>query len=85
MAFDINLYMASNKPVFLRLRPVVLAYLDELDRIGGYGKGRAGIVRRFVENGIARALERRVLDKKNATDLGETPEDEDEDEAKPAG
>lgn len=72
--------MASNKPVFLRLRPVVLAYLDELDRIGSYGKGRAGIVRRFVENGIAQALERKVLDKKNASDLGETADDEDEDE-----
>ena len=72
--------MASNKPVFLRLRPVVLAYLDELDRIGSYGKGRAGVARRFVKNGIARAIERKVLDKKKAADLGELPDDEAEDE-----
>jgi hypothetical protein len=68
--------MAANKPIFLRLRPVVLAYLDELDRIGSYGKGRAGVARRFVENGIARAIERKVLNKKNATDLGEEPDEE---------
>jgi hypothetical protein len=70
--------MASNKPIPVRLRPIVVAYLDELHRIGGYGKGRAGVIRRFVENGIARAIQRGVLDKKNAADLGETDDDEEE-------
>jgi hypothetical protein len=71
--------MATNKPVLIRFRPVVLSYLDELSRIGGYGKGRAGVVRRFVENGIANELRQKILDKKSATDVGESP-DEDEDE-----
>jgi hypothetical protein len=65
----------ENKPVPVRLRPIVLAYLDELDRIGGYGKGRVGVIRRFVENGIARELRRKVLEKKNAKDLGGEAED----------
>jgi hypothetical protein len=65
--------MASNQPVQVRLRPVVIAYLDELERIGGYGEGRAGVIRRFIENGIAREIQRGVIQKKNATDLGETP------------
>jgi hypothetical protein len=72
--------MASNKPVLVRFRPVVLAYLDELDRIGGYGSGRAGVIRRFVENGIAHAIQRKVLDKKSAADFKETPDEETEDE-----
>jgi len=72
--------MASNKPIPVRLRPVIVAYLDELDRIGGYGKGHAGVIRRFVENGIARAIQRKVLEKKNAKDFGET-DDEDEEES----
>ena len=71
--------MASNKPVLVRFRPVVLSYLDELSRIGGFGKGRAGVVRRFVENGIANELRQKVLDKKSAIDVGEAPDD-DEDE-----
>jgi hypothetical protein len=73
--------MASNKPIPVRLRPVILAYLDELDRIGGYGKGRSGVIRRFVENGIAREIQRKVIDKKNAKDFGETGDDDEEDQS----
>lgn len=68
--------MASNKPLAVRLRPIDLAHIDELSKIGGYGKGRAGVARRFIENGIARALERHVLEKKSASDFGETETDE---------
>ena len=32
--------MASNPSLQVRLRPVIIAYLDELDRIGGFGEGR---------------------------------------------
>jgi hypothetical protein len=67
----------ANTPVQVRLRPVVLAYLDELDRIGGYGKGRVGVIKRFIENGIARELRRNVLEKKNANDLGESDDSDD--------
>ncbi len=70
----------ANKAITVRLRPIVVAYLEELDRVGGYGKGKVGVIRRFVENGIADAIRDKVLDKKNAADLGEKPDDEDEDE-----
>ena len=45
-----------------------------------YGKGRSGVMRRFIENGIVRAIERRVIEKLDASDFGETSEQEDEDE-----
>lgn len=71
--------MAPNPARPIRLRPVVIAYLDELAAIGSYGKGRAGVMRRFIENGIVRAIERGVIEKKNAADFGEALSDEDED------
>ncbi|MBN9487879.1 MAG: hypothetical protein J0H44_11670 [Alphaproteobacteria bacterium] len=72
--------MAINPPIGVRLRPVIVAYLDELAATGGYGKGRAGVIRRFVENGIVRALERNVLQKKDAARFGETPDTEADDD-----
>lgn len=70
--------MASNPVTPVRLRPVIVAYLDELAVIGGYGKGRSGVMRRFIENGIVRAIERKVIDKKDAADFGETSDDEED-------
>lgn len=68
--------MATNPIATVRLRPVILAYLDELAASGAYGKGRAGVMRRFIENGIVRAIERHVMEKKNAADFGETATDD---------
>jgi hypothetical protein len=65
----------ASKPIPVRLRPVVVAYIDELERIGGYGEGRSGVIRRFIENGIAREIKRNVIPKKNAADFGESVED----------
>jgi hypothetical protein len=73
--------MATNKPIPVRLRPVVHAYLAELDRIGGFGEGKSAIIRRFVENGIAAAIRDKILDKKNASDLGEKLDDDDQNTA----
>jgi hypothetical protein len=72
--------MATNPPVTVRLRPIIAAYLDELGTIGAYGKGRAGVMRRFIENGIVRAIERKVIEKRNASDFGETADADEEDE-----
>jgi hypothetical protein len=69
----------ANKPIPVRLRPVIHAYLAELDRIGGFGEGKAAIIRRFVQNGIANAIRDKVLEKKNAADLGEKLDDETQD------
>jgi hypothetical protein len=72
--------MAASIPTSLRLRPVIIAYLDEIATVGTYGKGRSGVMRRFIENGVARLVEKRVIEKRNAADFGETPEDDDEDD-----
>jgi hypothetical protein len=58
----------------------MIAYLDDLGRIGPYGKGRAGVIRRFVENGVKQALERHVIDKRDGAEFGETFGEEDEEE-----
>jgi hypothetical protein len=55
------------------------AYLRELVRIGAYGKGKAGVMRRFIENGITQAIEAGVITPKNVEDFGEGV-DEEEDE-----
>jgi hypothetical protein len=55
------------------------AYLRELVRIGAYGKGKAGVMRRFIENGITQAIEAGVITPKNVEDFGESV-DEEEDE-----
>jgi hypothetical protein len=56
----------------------MVAYLDELGRIGPYGKGRAGVIRRFVENGVPQAIERDVIEKRDAADFGEDLGDDEE-------
>jgi hypothetical protein len=70
----------ANPVINVRLRPVIVSYLEELAAIGGYGKGRSGVMRRFIENGIVRAIERQVIEKKNAADFGESAADDEEDE-----
>ena len=70
--------VATNPVIPIRLRPVIVAYIDELARIGAYGKGRSGVMRRFIEDGIARQIARRIIDKRDATDFGESPEDDED-------
>lgn len=70
--------MATNPAETVRLRPVIAAYLKDLAAVGAYGKGKAGVMRRFIENGIARAIERGVIEKRDAADFGELPDDDDE-------
>jgi hypothetical protein len=60
------------------LRPIIIAYLDELARMGSFGKGRSGVMRRFIEDGITEALTRRLIERRDAFDYGERPEDEDD-------
>jgi hypothetical protein len=67
--------MVENKHVPTRLRPIIHHYLEELAKLGPYGKGKAGVVRHFVETGIVRALEAGVLNKRDVRDFGETLEE----------
>jgi hypothetical protein len=71
--------MAENPKASTRLRPTILLYLDDLSKTGAYGKGRAEIMRRFIENGITRALEAGVIRARDVRDHGETVGESEED------
>jgi hypothetical protein len=62
----------------LRLPPIIHAYLEELAKIGVYGKGKSGVMRRFIEQGVQKAIEGRVIPPKNVTDFDDGEENEDE-------
>jgi hypothetical protein len=59
----------ANPKVQCRLDPINVAYLDDLVKIGAYGKDSAAVMRRFIENGILEALEKKMIDKRNADDF----------------
>jgi hypothetical protein len=69
--------MAENKPVPVRLRPIIHHYLTELTRAGAYGKSKAEVMRRFIENGIVEALQGGVIEKKHIADFGEALSEDD--------
>jgi hypothetical protein len=44
------------------------------------GREKAGVIRRFVENGVRLAIERRVIEKRDVADFGaDLADEEDED------
>lgn len=62
----------------LRLPPIMHAYLEDLAKIGAYGKGKSGVIRRFIENGVRAAIERKVIPARDVADFGgDSEEDED--------
>jgi hypothetical protein len=71
--------VAKNEPAPVRLRPIIHHYLVELAKTGAYGKSKAGVMRRFIENGIVAALEAHVIEKQDVRAYGETLDDEDDD------
>ena len=72
--------MAETPKASTRLRPIIQAYLDDLAKLGPYGKGKAAVMRRFIENGVMTALEAGVLAKKDVRDFGESLEENEKDE-----
>jgi hypothetical protein len=54
----------------LRLPPIMHAYLEDLAKIGAYGKGKSGVMRRFIENGVRTAIERKVIPAREVADFG---------------
>ena len=72
--------MAENPKASTRLRPTILLYLDDLAKVGSYGKGRAEIMRRFIENGVTTALEAGVIRPRDIRDVGETIGEEEKDD-----
>jgi hypothetical protein len=72
--------MASTPKTSVRLTPIIRAYLDDLAKLGAYGKGRAGVMRRFIENGIKDAIEKKVIAPRDISEFGdEADESEDDD------
>jgi len=72
--------MASTPKRSVRLRSIVHAYLGDLAKLGAYGRGRSGVMRRFIEQGIADALEKKVISARDVSEFGEEEESESEDE-----
>jgi hypothetical protein len=52
--------MATNQKAECRLSAINHAYLNDLAKLGPYGSGKSGVMRRFIENGIKAALEAKV-------------------------
>lgn len=69
--------MAENKPVPVRLRPIIHYYLQELVRAGAYGKNKSEVMRRFIEGGVVTALQGGVIEKQDIRAYGETLEEGD--------
>jgi hypothetical protein len=64
--------MAKEKDkVECRLAPINRAYLRELAKLGAYGRGESGVMRRFIEDGIREALEKGIIEKKSIEDFAE--------------
>jgi hypothetical protein len=68
--------MAKDKQQ-VRLEPIDVAYLIDLARIG-YGKGKSGVMRRFILNGISQALEAKVIPARSVEEFGGSVDDDDE-------
>jgi hypothetical protein len=59
----------SNPKAETRLEPIMHAYLEDLAKLGAYGKGKSGVIRGFVEKGVQVALEKKVIAPRNAGDF----------------
>lgn len=71
--------MATNPKAECRLSPINHAYLSDLAKLGPYGKGKAGVMRRFIENGIKEALETKVIAARDIAEFGGADEEDDGD------
>jgi hypothetical protein len=66
----------ANPKLEVRLPPIMHAYLDDLAAVG-YGRGKVGVARRFIENAITAALETKVIPTRKAADFDDAAEDDD--------
>ncbi len=65
--------------VWFRIDPINIAYLNDLAKVGAYGRGKSGVMRRFVQNGIVQALESGLITKRSIEEFGGKVEDEEDD------
>lgn len=59
----------ANEKIPIRLPPILHAYLEDLADLGTYGKGKIGVARRFVEDGIREAVDKNVIPKRSMKDF----------------
>jgi hypothetical protein len=64
--------MPANRKAECRLSEINHAYLKDLAKLGAYGDGISGVIRRFIENGIQEALENKVIAPRDVSDFGES-------------
>jgi hypothetical protein len=62
--------MAANPKTYFRLHRINRAYLDDLVHEGTYGGTKSEVMRRFVEEGIRRALTDNRIARRNIADYG---------------
>ena len=67
--------MPANQKAECRLAAINHAYLNDLAKLGPYGSGKSGVMRRFIENGIKAALEAKVIAARDVADFGDSSED----------
>jgi hypothetical protein len=68
--------MAEAPKTPVRLPPIIRAYLDDLAKLGAYGKGRSGVMRRFIEDGIKEAIEKKVIAPRDVSAFDEEAEED---------
>jgi hypothetical protein len=68
----VGCHLAASKPwcyvramprrkIDARLAPVMHLYLDDLAKLGAYGRDKSDVARTFIEKGIRTALENKVI------------------------
>lgn len=70
----------ANPKAECRLEPINIAYLDDLAKLGAYGKGRAGVIQRFILDGITSAIEKGVIRKRSVEEFDDAGDDASETE-----
>ncbi len=68
--------MATNPKIEFRFPPIMHAYLEGLADMGAYGKGKTGVAKRFVEQGIMNAIDRKVIAPKSVADFDNDTDDD---------
>lgn len=81
MTFDVQVSythyrrIMRNPPAQLRLSPILHAYLDDLVSVGVFGKDKSAVMRRFIEEGIQRAMAANAVARKDVGDFGGSEEE----------
>ena len=52
------------------------AYLEDLAKLGAYGKGKSGVIRGFIEDGVRRALADKAIAARSVEEFGGIEEED---------